>query len=238
MITQLRPSVRQLGPTLTSTAKLATELQGFYPGLRAAINAAPKGFPALRRLLDDDLPPLLTRLPSFLDELTPIITVDPPVPPRGHRLPRQRRRGHQRDQRRGRRRRSTTCARWPRSAPRCSPPIRDRLASNRTNPYIKPKGYLQPAERPGVVRDRAVHERDQLDPRSERRLEPGLQLAHRRRRRRCPGPARPDPASSSSSTRRSRTMCRSRRCNKQAAQASIGGAFEEFSDYLHVRALP
>ena len=27
-------------------------------------------------------------------------------------------------------------------------------------------------------------------------------------------------------------------CNKQAAQASIGGAFEEFSDYLHVRDLP
>ena len=26
-------------------------------------------------------------------------------------------------------------------------------------------------------------------------------------------------------------------CNKQAAQPSIGGAFEEFSDYLHVRAL-
>jgi hypothetical protein len=26
-------------------------------------------------------------------------------------------------------------------------------------------------------------------------------------------------------------------CNKQAAQPSIGGSFQEFSDYLHVRAL-
>ncbi len=75
VVNQLRPSARELGPTLQATAALATQLEPFFAGLQRVIDASPTGFPALRRLLDDDLPPLLARFEPFLDELTPILTV-------------------------------------------------------------------------------------------------------------------------------------------------------------------
>jgi virulence factor Mce-like protein len=82
VVQQLRPSVRQLSPTFEAVGKSAPELQRLFSGLRGTINASRRGAPALRRVLDDDLPPLLSRLgatvdgrPPFLAELNPIIKV-------------------------------------------------------------------------------------------------------------------------------------------------------------------
>jgi phospholipid/cholesterol/gamma-HCH transport system substrate-binding protein len=82
LVQQLRPSIRQLSPTLQAVGRSAPDLQRFFVGLRGTINASHKGFPALRKLLDDDLPPLLTRLgatvdgkPPWLAEFNPLIKV-------------------------------------------------------------------------------------------------------------------------------------------------------------------
>ena len=75
LITQLRPAARELSPVLIETGKLAPELERFFDGLRPSIQRAPKGFKALRDVLDTGLPPLLGRLPSFLNELNPSLEV-------------------------------------------------------------------------------------------------------------------------------------------------------------------
>jgi virulence factor Mce-like protein len=75
VVQQLRPAARELSPTLIKLGKLAPELHGLFKGLRPVINHAKSGFGALRKLLGDDLPPLLTRLPSYLNQLIPIVTV-------------------------------------------------------------------------------------------------------------------------------------------------------------------
>jgi phospholipid/cholesterol/gamma-HCH transport system substrate-binding protein len=62
LVQQLRPAARQLSPTLKAAGRLAPELQRFFEALPGTIDASDPGFPALRKLLDDDLPPLLTRL--------------------------------------------------------------------------------------------------------------------------------------------------------------------------------
>ena len=235
VITELRPAVRQLGPTLTSTANLASELQNFYPGLRAAINAAPKGFPALRRLLDDDLPPLLTRLPSFLDELTPIITVI-----RQYR--------HEvtgflgnvaaatnaiNDEGAGPLNYIRTIAPF---SPEMMSAFPRRLASNRTNPYIEPKGYLnlptglesfETAQCTGginAILDLASASNPDFNSHTDGDVAAAQDLLDRMQE------------FVFVNTTQSNDVPRPG-CDKQAAQPSIGGAFEEFSDYLHVRAL-
>jgi phospholipid/cholesterol/gamma-HCH transport system substrate-binding protein len=80
LVKRLEPATRQLSPALVATGRLAPELQRFFVGLRGTIDASGRGFPALRRLLDADLPPLLTRLGArvgghdpFLADLTPIV---------------------------------------------------------------------------------------------------------------------------------------------------------------------
>ena len=63
----LTTSVEQLEGNKVKLS-VAVPAAEFEKAVDAAINAAPKGFPALRRLLDNQLPALLTRLPSFLDD--------------------------------------------------------------------------------------------------------------------------------------------------------------------------
>jgi phospholipid/cholesterol/gamma-HCH transport system substrate-binding protein len=82
LVQQLRPAVKQLSPTLEAAGRAAPDLQRFFEGLRGTIAAAPTGFPAFRRLLNDDLAPLLARLGGTVDgrtpwlaELNPIIKV-------------------------------------------------------------------------------------------------------------------------------------------------------------------
>jgi phospholipid/cholesterol/gamma-HCH transport system substrate-binding protein len=82
LVQQLRPSVKQLSPTLEAAGRAAPDLKRFFVGLRGTIAASHKGFPALRRLLDRDLGPLLARLGGtvggrtpWLAEFNPIIKV-------------------------------------------------------------------------------------------------------------------------------------------------------------------
>ena len=73
VVTALRPTAREITPTFTSLARLAPELETFLSSLRTTIDRAPGGFEALRRLLDDDLPPILERLDGFLASLNSIL---------------------------------------------------------------------------------------------------------------------------------------------------------------------
>ncbi len=82
LVQQLRPSVKQLSPTFEAVGKAAPDLQRFFQGLQGTIAASHKGFPALRRLLTNDLTPLLSRLGGnfqghspWLAEFNPIIKV-------------------------------------------------------------------------------------------------------------------------------------------------------------------
>jgi ABC-type transporter Mla subunit MlaD len=236
VITELRPSVRQLAPTLTSTANLATELDKFYPGLRAAINAAPKGFPALRKLLDDNLPPLLTRLPSFLDELTPIITVV-----RQYRAEVTGFLGNVAAATNAVNNEGTGAFEYIRTLAPFSPEMLaaypQRLASNRTNPYVKPNGYnnvpsglqsFETAQCTGginAILDLNAASNPNFNSHTDGDVAAAQDLLDRIRKFAFIGQTQsndiPRPG-----------------CDKQAAQPSIGGSFQEFSDYLHVRDLP
>jgi len=62
LVRQLQPAARELSPTLIAAGKAAPDLRRFFAGLRGTINNSGTGFPALRRLLSDDLTPLLARL--------------------------------------------------------------------------------------------------------------------------------------------------------------------------------
>jgi phospholipid/cholesterol/gamma-HCH transport system substrate-binding protein len=79
LVQQLRPAARELSPTLVAAGKAAPDLKAFFEGLRGTINASDTGFPALRRLLTDDLTPLLARLGGgpdpYLAQLNPIVQV-------------------------------------------------------------------------------------------------------------------------------------------------------------------
>jgi hypothetical protein len=73
LVQQLRPAVRELAPLLIDTERLAPQLEQFFIGLKPVIAAAPNGFPALRKFLLQDLPPLLGRLDPFFQQLDPLL---------------------------------------------------------------------------------------------------------------------------------------------------------------------
>jgi virulence factor Mce-like protein len=73
LITQLHPSARALSSDLKPIAKVAPDFKGFFIGLRKTAKRSNTGLPALQRLLDTDLPPLLTQLHPFTQQLTPLI---------------------------------------------------------------------------------------------------------------------------------------------------------------------
>jgi phospholipid/cholesterol/gamma-HCH transport system substrate-binding protein len=240
LVTQLRPAARELPPTLTATGDLAGELRGFFAGLREVEAVSPRGFSALRELLDADLPPLLERLDPFLTDLTPILIG----------LDDYRREvtaflanvaaatNAENDEGTG-----------PRNYLRLTPPFNpeliaayptNRLSSNRTNPYTAPRGYDKLAENLDSFETahcsggiNAI-----LDP--ETPSDPDFLARF---------PLADDPeaeaqdlfnriqqfvfADSSDAAGAPQPSC-----SKQAPFASVGGAFEEFSDYQHVRALP
>jgi phospholipid/cholesterol/gamma-HCH transport system substrate-binding protein len=75
LVLALRPAARELDPTLVQTARLAPELEGFFTGLLRTNRAAPAGFNATRQLLDDRLPPLLTRFNPWLAQFNSILEV-------------------------------------------------------------------------------------------------------------------------------------------------------------------
>ena len=73
LVQQLRPAARDLAPALEDAKRLAPQLETFFRGLRPVIAAAPRGFPALRKFLLQDLPPLLGRLDPFFAQLDPLL---------------------------------------------------------------------------------------------------------------------------------------------------------------------
>jgi hypothetical protein len=73
LVQQLRPAAQELSPTLIATGELAPQLETFFRGLRGTIDASDDGFPALRRLLDDDLPPVLQRSDPYFAQLDPLL---------------------------------------------------------------------------------------------------------------------------------------------------------------------
>src|SRR5918996_4220263 len=146
LITQLRPAARELSPILKDLGRLAPELRDFFIGFRKAANRAKPGFPALRDILDDELPPFLVDIDPFLRNLTPLVQVV-----RAYR--------HEVTAFLGN---VAAAAQSRRSAPespangelvhdlRTSPPLGpesvagypNRLRVNRSNPYMQPSGYL------------------------------------------------------------------------------------------------
>jgi phospholipid/cholesterol/gamma-HCH transport system substrate-binding protein len=73
LVQQLRPAARELSPSLVAAGRAAPDLERFFKGLRRPIRAAKPGFPALRRLLRDDLTPLLSRLGGTVDGVDPYL---------------------------------------------------------------------------------------------------------------------------------------------------------------------
>lgn len=74
LVRQLVPAAEQLSPTIIALGKLAPEAKGLFEGLAPVIARAPTAFPALRKLLRDEFPPLLRALDPFVRNLNPILT--------------------------------------------------------------------------------------------------------------------------------------------------------------------
>jgi virulence factor Mce-like protein len=72
LITQLRPAARELSPTLISLARLAPDLKAFFRDLDPLITVSKKGLPALEDFLNETTP-LLAQIDPFLRQLNPIL---------------------------------------------------------------------------------------------------------------------------------------------------------------------
>ncbi len=75
VVQALRPAAQELQPTLLEAERLAPELESFFAALPRTIAAAPAGFEATRNLLDDDLPPLLAGFDPWLADFNSILEV-------------------------------------------------------------------------------------------------------------------------------------------------------------------
>ncbi len=150
LVTQLRPAAKQLTPTLEATKRLAPHLETFFKGLRQAIPAGVRGLPALRGLLGNDLPPVLTKLNPFLRQLDPILTVlhqyrhevtgffaNGAAALNGFNIATGTRRDHYA--------RTTNVL-----GPEVLAAYPRRLSTGRTNPYVAPGGYSRLATKKGL----------------------------------------------------------------------------------------
>lgn len=73
LITQLHPSARLLSANLKQVAKVAPSFNSFFIGLRKVEKRGQTGLPALQKLLDTDLPPLLHEVTPFSRQITPLV---------------------------------------------------------------------------------------------------------------------------------------------------------------------
>ena len=71
LVTQLRPAARELSPTLNELAALAPDLKAFFRDLDPLIKASRTGIPAAQRILED-LRPLLAQIDPAGRQLVPI----------------------------------------------------------------------------------------------------------------------------------------------------------------------
>jgi phospholipid/cholesterol/gamma-HCH transport system substrate-binding protein len=72
LINQLRPAARQLSPTLVDLDKVAPDLRGLFKDLDPLVRVSRRGLPATEQVLDNTRP-LLRRLDPFLRQFTPIV---------------------------------------------------------------------------------------------------------------------------------------------------------------------
>jgi phospholipid/cholesterol/gamma-HCH transport system substrate-binding protein len=72
LIDQLRPAARQLSPTLQNLDKLSPDLRGLFEDLGPLVKVSRTGLPATEQVLDNTRP-LLRRLDPFLRNFTPIV---------------------------------------------------------------------------------------------------------------------------------------------------------------------
>jgi virulence factor Mce-like protein len=235
LVTQLRPAAKQLTPTLEATKRLAPHLEVFFRGLRQAIPAGVKGLPALRRLLGDDLPPLLTKLNPFLRQLDPLLTVlyqyrhdvnsffaNGAAALNGFNVQTGTRRDH-----------------YARTTNTLGPEVLAayprRLSSGRTNPYTAPLGYQRLATKKGLYSfetrqcssgiNATLDPNTPNDPSFQARAQGGLVQAQDlfSRVQRFMFKKKPDAGSIPQAP-----------CDQQANFRSIGVS-PEFTRYLHVR---
>ena len=73
LVTQLRPAARELSPTLTALGDLAPDLESFLRGFDDTIAASRDGLPAIQDLVDDDLRPLLGRIDPYFAEVNALL---------------------------------------------------------------------------------------------------------------------------------------------------------------------
>ncbi len=73
LITQLRPSARELSGTFEQLANLSPDLVRFFTGLTPVTKRAKSGLGSLRTVLDDQLPPPLARIDTYLNDVIPIV---------------------------------------------------------------------------------------------------------------------------------------------------------------------
>jgi phospholipid/cholesterol/gamma-HCH transport system substrate-binding protein len=73
LITQLHPSAKLLSANLKQVGKVAPDFNSFFIGFRKLEQRSQAGLPALQTLLDTNLPPLLTEIHPFSQQITPIV---------------------------------------------------------------------------------------------------------------------------------------------------------------------
>ena len=73
LIDQLHPAARELSSVFRQTARVAPDFNGFFVGFRKLAKRGGRAFPALRSLLETDLPPLLGQFTPWLRQVTPLL---------------------------------------------------------------------------------------------------------------------------------------------------------------------
>jgi virulence factor Mce-like protein len=137
LVDQLRPAAREFSPTFQDLEQLAPDLEALFRDLDPLITASARGLPALRRFLED-LRPALGEFDPILKQLNPLLSYL----------------GNYRTELRA------FFANVPSATQATTPdgvhylrtlnPLNPenlavyprRIGSNRTNPYMKPEGYL------------------------------------------------------------------------------------------------
>ncbi|MGI8462306.1 MAG: MlaD family protein [Solirubrobacterales bacterium] len=233
LVTQLRPAVRELSPTLIDLGEAAPGLKRFFEGLGPVIDASKDGLPAIERLLEEDLPPLLgevnplfrqlnsllevvadyrTEITSFLGNVTAATQAVTSLPTGAtpHYL-----------------RALTTLN------PETAAAYPQRLRWNRANPYLKPNGYNALATHLPVFNptnctagiDATLDPADANDPDLPNRQPGSTAFFDRYRQYAFAG-------------RLSASEAPQTECTKQGTFESVGEAPHEDTDYLHVRPQP
>jgi phospholipid/cholesterol/gamma-HCH transport system substrate-binding protein len=72
LINQLRPAAKQLSPTLITASRLAPDLRGLFRNIDPLIKVSRKGLPAVSKFLDQTRP-VLAQVDPFLRDLNPFL---------------------------------------------------------------------------------------------------------------------------------------------------------------------